>query len=137
MRKRMALDVRAGVGHLPDLLPRKGVDRLPDDFGIDEDGEREMFPLELRKRLGVRASPAVIDRDGDGILRQRWPLPGYVLIDFLQRNDGVPGHRQIAHLLTEDVAADLHPGVLRRLNDVIAEDGGACRVEVGCWTARE
>ena len=70
MRKRMALDVRAGGGHLFDLFPRERVRRHADDFRIDEQRERKMPFLQLRKRLAIRAAPAVVDRDRDGVLRQ-------------------------------------------------------------------
>ena len=130
MRVRVALDVGAPVGHLLDLLPGQGVRGLSDDVRIDEQRERKVAPLHLRKDLGVGAAPAVVDGDDDGARRQRGAHAGGVLPRLLQRDDVVAGHREVAHLLAELLAADLHARVVRRLDDVIAEDRRTAVVRV-------
>ena len=122
MRERVALDVDAGIRHFFDLLPRQRVSGLSDDLRINENGERKFAFLQLGKRLGVGRAPSVIDRDHDRVLRNRLALAGHVIAELLQRDDVISGHGQIAHLLMKRLATDLHPRILRRFDDVIAED---------------
>src|SRR5437016_8373688 len=110
----MALDVHAAIGHLFHLLPRESVGGLADDLRINEYGERKMALLQLREGFGVGAAPAVIDRDRHRVFWQTLTLAGGVLVNVAQRHDCVTGHRQISHLLAEDLAADLHPRIARR-----------------------
>jgi hypothetical protein len=124
MSEGVALDVDPGVGHLADLLPRQRVRGLADDVRINEDRERKFALLQLREGLGVGAAPAVVDGDDHRVLRQRGALAGHVLVDVAQRHDVVAGHLQVAELLAERLAVDVHPRRRRRLDDVVAEHRG-------------
>ena len=128
MGVRVAFNVHTRLCHFSDLLPGQRVRRLPDDLRINEYRERKMALLQLGEGLGEGAAPAVVDRDRDRILRQRGALSRRELVDVSERNDRVIGHRQIAHLLPECLARDLHARILRRLDDVVAEHR---RAEVG------
>src|SRR5205085_1867301 len=128
MRERVTLDVDARICHLANLLPRECIRSLSDDVRINEYRERKSALLQLRKRLGIRAAPSIIECDHDRIARKRSALAQRVLVDMTKRDDGVAGHLEIAQMLAKRVSRHEHAWRRRTLDDVIAEDRRARRI---------
>jgi len=119
-----------------------------DDLRIDEERPRQLAALQLREDVGVRAEPAVVDGDDDGLRRQRVAAAFQEIDELGERDDVVVvllevielvaellGRRGVAELLLGRIRGRGPPrngGVRRRGVDlVVAEDRRDRRLDGG------